>query len=125
MAPTTVPASVQLDDEPAVQWDTTPLTMRKWLLALPEYLEDLNGDYVTFWEQGYAIGTKNMVLVPTASHAVALRENAVRLHSFSSPISIDIFVEQALPRNARAFSGADKERYSCSQGAKGDMFNFF
>ena len=39
---------------------TTPATMRKWLLALPEYLEDLNSDYVTFWEQGYAIGAKNV-----------------------------------------------------------------
>ena len=72
------------------EWDTTLLTMRKWLLALPEYCESLNEDYVTWWEQGFVM-VKHQVACPTASHPVALRDTAVRSHSFQEPISAEIF----------------------------------
>ena len=34
------------------QWDTTPIFMRAWLDALPDYLEKLDQNYVSWWSQG-------------------------------------------------------------------------
>ena len=85
-------------DTPA--WDTTPLTTRKWLLALAEHLESVDPNFTTWWEQGYVM-VKQFVVISTPIHSVALRDGAVRVHTFEEPIPIDIFVDAGIPRGSR------------------------
>lgn len=94
-------------------WDTTPLTMRKWLIALPEYLEsEHNGGLVTWWQQGYVMSKQNMVAVLTTVHAVALRDNAVPVRTFENPIDVRVFVNSPLPRGTRTLTAAEEKRFS-------------
>lgn len=105
---------VQLEEESLIPtWDTTPLTMRKWLLALPEYLEsEHHGTLVTWWQQGYVMSKHNAVATPTLRHAVAIRDNAVPIRSFEDPINVTIFVDGPLPRSVRTLSTAEEKRFT-------------
>ena len=69
-------------------WDSTPITMRGWLRAMPEYLEDLDADFPLFWSMGAVFGSNNALCGPTSRHTVALKHNLVREHSFEVPITI-------------------------------------
>ena len=74
-------------------WDSTPITMRGWLRALPEYLEDVDSDFPMFCSMGAVFGSNNAFCGPTNRHTAALKNSLVREHTFESPITIDIFVE--------------------------------
>ena len=50
------------DEEP--EWDTTPLGFNLWWTELPEYLENLDSDYVTMWQYGYCM-EKRTCVAPT------------------------------------------------------------
>ena len=89
------------------QWDTTPIFMRAWLDALPDYLEKLDQNYVSWWSQGYVLDRNGTVCGPTNRHTVALRDECVRMHSFEKPISTAILTEGALPRGISALSADD------------------
>lgn len=88
---------------------TTPLTTRKWLIALAEHLESIDPNFITWWEQGYVMA-KQLVATPTPTHSVALRDGAVRVHSFEEPITIDIFVDSGIPRGIAPLSAMDEKR---------------
>ena len=92
-------------------WDSTPITMRGWLRALPEYLEDLDSDFPMFWSMGAVFGSNNALCGPTNRHTVALKYNLVREHTFEAPITIDIFVDGALPPRTRDLTDNDQKKY--------------
>ena len=73
------------DTDELPSWDTTPLGLRFFLNSMPEYVEDIDPDMVTMVEYGYCM-EKSTVVAPTKLHAIALRDNAVRAHSFEKPI---------------------------------------
>ena len=54
-------------DSEQPEWDSTPIMMRKWALELPEYLEDIDANFVTWWSQGYTM-VKTTACGPTKSH---------------------------------------------------------
>eukprot|EP00966_Prymnesium_polylepis_P176959 4098304-Prymnesium_polylepis.1 len=93
------------------QWDTTPIFMRTWLDALPEYLEKLDQNDVSWWSQGYVLDRNGTVCGPTIRHTVALRDECVRMHSFEKPISTAILTDAALPRGTAALSADDLRSY--------------
>ena len=66
---------VQEDSQPS--WDTTPIFMRAWLDALPEYLEKIDPNFVSWWSQGYVLDRNSTVCGPTIRHTVALRDDSV------------------------------------------------
>ena len=88
-------SDINNEDTEVPDWDTTEIRMRGWLRALPEYLEELDEDFVILWSQG-AITSRDAVLGPTESHTIALRDNMVREHTFEKPISDSIFQESTL-----------------------------
>ena len=101
-----------LDQESSVpSWDTTPIFMRAWLDALPEYLENLDQNFVSWWSQGYVLDRNSTVCGPTIRHAVALRDDSVRMHSFEKPISAAILTDAPLPRGVAALSVDDRKAY--------------
>ncbi|KAL3913473.1 MAG: hypothetical protein SGPRY_007965 [Prymnesium sp.] len=107
-----MPKTTAIEEDDGVPfWDTTPITMRKWLISLPEYLESENTDYVTWWEQGYCMAT-HQVASPTTTHSIALRDGAVRIHSSDQPIDVNIFVGAGAPCGSRALSATDEKRFS-------------
>eukprot|EP00966_Prymnesium_polylepis_P091184 2110435-Prymnesium_polylepis.1 len=68
--------SSDLDQESSVPaWDTTPIFMRAWLDALPEYLKNIDQNFVSWWSQGYVLDRNSTVCGPTIRHAVALRDD--------------------------------------------------
>ena len=98
-------------EESLPSWNTTPIFMRAWLDALPEYLEKLDANYVSWWTQGYVLDRNGTVCGPTNRHAVALRDESVRVHTFAKPIPHSIVVDANLPRNVNALSEEDKKLY--------------
>ena len=103
------------DNSDNPSWDTTPMTMRKWLLELPEYLADINDDFVTWWESGYVMN-KTLVACPTSRHACALRDGAVDENSFSDPIDVnELFEDAALPRGTRGLNDTDLRTYQVAE----------
>ena len=74
---------VQEDSNPS--WDTTPIFMRAWLDALPEYLEKIDPNFVSWWSQGYVLDRNSTVCGPNLRHTVALRDDSVRVHTFAKP----------------------------------------
>ena len=57
------PGTTPDTDDTDPTWDTTPITMRHWALALPEYLEDIDATFVTWWSHGY-VQVKTCVCAP-------------------------------------------------------------
>ena len=94
-------------DDSIPSWNTTPIFMR----ALPEYLEKLDANCVSWWTQGYVLDRNGTVCAPTNRHAVALRDESVRMHTFEKPIAHGIIVDAALPRGVSALSDDDKKSY--------------
>ena len=104
-------------EETVPYWDTTPIRMRRWLLALPEYLENQNEDYVSWWEQGYSM-SRHTTLAPSVRHAQALRDNAVPVREFTNTwVTADLFDQSAAPTRVRALSEADMKLYQHSPHA--------
>jgi hypothetical protein len=85
--------------------------MRAWLDALPEYLEKIDPNYVSWWSQGNVLDRNGTVCGPTNRHTVALRDDSVRAHSFEKPIPYSIMVDANLPRGVDALSVEDLKSY--------------
>eukprot|EP00966_Prymnesium_polylepis_P059703 1384785-Prymnesium_polylepis.1 len=66
------------------RWDTTPLMMRAWLDALPEYLEEIDSNYVSWWAQRYTLDRNGTVCGPSASSAPPLNARATPWPGFHS-----------------------------------------
>ena len=79
-------------DTPICSWDTTPITLRRWLRSLPKYLRKRDPRFRTLWESGF-IMYKEVTYAPTRTHARALKESDVIQHTFDKPISRVIFEE--------------------------------
>ena len=95
------------DSDELPSWDTTPLGLRFFLNSMPEYVEDMDSDMVTMVEYGYCM-EKSTVVAPTKLHAIALRDNAVRAHSFEKPIPYTINKEVAIPRGVTPLAADEK-----------------
>ena len=78
------------DNKIPCTWDSTPLTMKGWLRMLPKQLVTVDSRFRTMWEQGYVL-SKNQVLAPSETHACALRDSVVIMHSFKNSIDSSIF----------------------------------
>ena len=77
-------AAAEFDSDPPIcSWDTTPITMRAWLRALPKYLRKKDPRFRTLWESGF-IMAKDVAVAPTKSHARALKDSDVKQHTFPS-----------------------------------------
>ena len=85
--------------------------MRAWLDALPEYLEKIDPNYVSWWTQGFVLDRNGTVCGPTLRHAVALRDDSVRTHTFERPIPHVIIVDANLPPGVADLSDEDKKSF--------------
>eukprot|EP00966_Prymnesium_polylepis_P296171 6841507-Prymnesium_polylepis.1 len=99
------------------EWDSTPITMRGWLRALPEYhSRGPRRGLPPFLVDGRGLRIKQCSLwADKPSHRCPqAKYSLVREHSFESPITIDIFVDGALPPRTRELSENDQKKFYSS-----------
>ena len=76
-----MPQELEADKEletPA--WDSTPISMMKWLRALEEWLPTQNPNYTSLYEYGYILD-KRITVTSSEMHAVAVRDGKVKPHT--------------------------------------------